>query len=178
MLFRSSDSDEEHIRNLRQVFKILKDNHLYLNPDKSEFDTDEVKFLGHIVGHRQIRADPKKIEAIDKWPRPTNVKQLQSILRMGNWLQCFVKGYSKIVRLLTQLTRKADWMWMDEQENAFLELKECLMHPPILTIANATDLFRVEADSSDFTTSGVLMQKQEGQWKIIAYRSEALSEAE
>ena len=40
------------------------------------------------------------------------------------------------------------------------------------------DLFRVEANSSDFATSGVLMQKQEGKWKVVAYQLEALSEAE
>ena len=89
-----------------------------------------------------------------------------------------MKRYSSIVKPLTSLTGKAEWRWEDEQRAAFEELKDRLTNPPVLAIPNDEDPFRVEADASDFATGGVLLQQQEGIWKVIAYWSEALSAAE
>ena len=36
----------------------------------------------------------------------------------------------------------------------------------------------MEADASDFASGGVLRQKQQGKWRVIAYRSSAFSDAE
>ncbi|KAL5501130.1 hypothetical protein ACEPAH_9517 [Sanghuangporus vaninii] len=104
--------------------------------------------------------DPKKTIAVQEWPIPKNVHELQQFLGLGNWLCCFVEGYSLIIKPLTSLTGKAEW------------------NPPVLAIPNNDDPFRVEADASDFATGGVLLQKQEGKWKVIAYRSSTLLDAE
>ena len=173
-----SDDLEEHRRRIQQVFEILRTNHLFLKPQKCEFEVNRVKYLGHIIGNGEVRMDPKKTQAVKEWPAPQNVKELQQFLGLGNWLRRFVKGYSAIVKPLTSLTGKAEWKWEAEQQAAFEELKEKLTSPPVLAIPNEKDPFRVEADASDFATGGVLLQQQEGVWRIIAYRSEALSEAE
>lgn len=73
---------------------------------------------------------------------------------------------------------KAEWVWGKEQQDAFNNLKEHLCNPPILVIPNETGAFRVEADSSNYATGGVLLQEQDGKWKPVAYQSEALSPAE
>ncbi|KAL5497679.1 hypothetical protein ACEPAH_2610 [Sanghuangporus vaninii] len=122
--------------------------------------------------------DPKKMIAVQEWPIPKNVHEVQQFLGLGNWLRRFVEGYSLVVKPLTSLTGKAEWRWGEEQQKAFEELKERLSSPPVLTIPNNDDPFRVEADASDFATGGVLLQKQEGKWKVIAYRSSTLLDAE
>lgn len=48
----------------------------------------------------------------------------------------------------------------------------------MLAIPNDVNLFRVEANSSGFVTGGVLLQQQEGKWRVIAYRSSSLTSAE
>ena len=47
-----------------------------------------------------------KVKAILKWPEPRNVKETQSFLELANYYRKFIKGYSKIAELLTNLTKK------------------------------------------------------------------------
>ncbi|KAL5485545.1 hypothetical protein ACEPAI_8188 [Sanghuangporus weigelae] len=105
--------------------------------------------------------DPKKTVAVQEWPVPKNVHELQQFLGLGNWLCRFVKDYSLVVKPLTSLTGK-----------------DQLSSPPVLAIPNNDDPFHVEADASDFATGGVLLQKQDGKWKVIAYRSSTFLDTE
>ncbi|KAL5524962.1 hypothetical protein ACEPAF_8831 [Sanghuangporus sanghuang] len=68
--------------------------------------------------------------------------------------------------------------WSEVEQAAFEELKCRLSSPPMLAIPNNEDPFRVEADASDFATGGVLLQKQDSKWKVIAYQLSAFLEAE
>ncbi|KAL5524985.1 hypothetical protein ACEPAF_8854 [Sanghuangporus sanghuang] len=122
--------------------------------------------------------DPKKTAAVQDWPVPRNVHKLQQFLGLGNWLQHFVKDYSSVVKPLTTLMGKVEWKWGEDEQAAFEELKRHLSSPPMLAIPNNEDPFRVEADASDFVTGGVLLQKQDSKWKVIAYRSSTFLEAE
>lgn len=60
----------------------------------------------------------------------------------------------------------------------FVELKHRLCNPPVLAIPNDEDPFRIETDTSDYVTGEVLLQKQEGLWRVIAYWSSTLYDAE
>jgi hypothetical protein len=51
----------------------LRENRLYAKLDKYEFWLKEVVFLGHVISAKGIFIDPKKVEAMLKWERPTNV---------------------------------------------------------------------------------------------------------
>ena len=58
------------------------------------------------------------------------------------------------------------------------ELKRQLSSQLVLAILNEYDLFRVEADSSNYALSTVLSQKQNGIWQLIAFRSQSLNPTE
>ncbi|KAL5482963.1 hypothetical protein ACEPAI_9558 [Sanghuangporus weigelae] len=75
-------------------------------------------------------------------------------------------------------TGKVEWKWGEEEQRAFEELKDRLSSPPVLAILNNDDPFRVEADASDYATGGVLLQKQDSKWKVIAYRLSTFLDAE
>ena len=64
---------------------------------------DQVAFLGH-VSKDGIQVDPKKIEAIIDWPRPTIVIEVRSFLGLAGYYRRFVKDFSKITAPLTRLT--------------------------------------------------------------------------
>ena len=59
-----SRTREAHRQIVRQVFQILCDNRLFLKPQKCEFETTSVKYLGHIIGNGEVRMDPKKAVAV------------------------------------------------------------------------------------------------------------------
>ena len=44
----------EHQQITRQVLQILRENKLSLKPEKCKFETTETKYLGMIIGNRQI----------------------------------------------------------------------------------------------------------------------------
>jgi len=59
-----SRSKKEHENHLRIVFKLIKENHLYANIDKSSFFQSEIENLRHIFFLDGIRVNPQKIETI------------------------------------------------------------------------------------------------------------------
>ena len=51
-----------------RVLQILKDNDLFLKPEKCVFETQQVEFLGMIVTPNQLHMDPAKLSGIQTWP--------------------------------------------------------------------------------------------------------------
>ncbi|KAL3533570.1 hypothetical protein ACH5RR_007091 [Cinchona calisaya] len=81
---------EEHIQHLRRVFRVLKENQLFVKKEKCAFAEQEVPFLGHIVGGGQIMMDVSKIQAIVEWKPSTKVTELRSFLGLTNYYRKFV----------------------------------------------------------------------------------------
>ena len=99
-----SRSEEEHAMHLRYVLQTLREHQLYAKFLKCEFWLDQVAFLGHVVSKDDIQVDPKKIEAIIDWPRPTIVIEVRSFLGLTSGYRRFVKDLPKIAVPLTRLT--------------------------------------------------------------------------
>ena len=72
-----SRTPEEHIAQLEAVFKKISDAGLKLKPSKCEFFKKRIHYLGQIVSNNGIETDPKKIEAIVKWPGPCTVHEVE-----------------------------------------------------------------------------------------------------
>lgn len=69
--------------------------------------------------------DPENFKSIQQWSTPKTVKTIQSFLGFGNFYRRFMKRYSETVNPLTKLTKKDEtFKWEDEQEKAFITLKE------------------------------------------------------
>ena len=61
---------------------------------------------------------------------------------------------------MNMLTRKdMKWQWGKEQQKAFDELKGIFMTRPVLAALDLDKEFRVEADTLNYTTGGVLLMK-------------------
>jgi len=53
---------EEMVKNLREVFLLLRKANLKLNPKKCVFFKRKVKYLGYLISGKGISTDPEKIE--------------------------------------------------------------------------------------------------------------------
>ena len=80
-----SRSEEEYLNHLRQVFEVLREHQLYAKDSKCEFLKTEIHYLGHIISNEGIRMDPKKVDAILKWPHPRNLQELQMFLGLAGF---------------------------------------------------------------------------------------------
>ncbi len=129
-----SKTKEEHQRITREVLKVLRKNKLFLKVEKCEFETLEMEYLRVIISEGSIHMDLVKIEGIAKWPVPTKKVQLQSFLGFTNFYQRFIRGYSKVVKPMTQLTGNDPWKWGKAQQDAFKELKRLLAEEVVLAI--------------------------------------------
>ena len=65
-----------------------------------------MSFLGHVISKEGVQVDPKKVEAVSNWPRPTNVTEIRSFLGMAGYYRRFVKDFSRISAPPTRLIRK------------------------------------------------------------------------
>ncbi len=119
------------------------------------------------------------MRAILDWPRPKNKKEVQQFLGFVNFYQQFVKGFAKIVKALTRLMGKEEWMWTILQEEAFMGLKARIGEEVVLAIPVDKGQYWVETDASDFAMGAVLSQQQEdGIWRPVAFISKLLNLAE
>jgi hypothetical protein len=109
---------------------------------KCHFGKIELHYFEHVVGKEGIKVDPKKIETVAKWHRPLEVGQLRSLLGLCNYFCRFIHGYSTIVVPLTSLTRSTvKYIWTDECEGAFENVKYALTHAPVLTLPKLGEPF-------------------------------------
>ena len=98
---------------------------MYPKLDKCEFWLKKVVFLGHVILAEGIFVDPRKVEVVLKWERPTNMTEIQSFLGLTGYYQRFVKGFSTIASPLTRLTHKeVKFILSEECEGNFQQTKE------------------------------------------------------
>ena len=75
--------------------------------------------------------------------------------------------------------KKKKWRQEKEQEKAFEKLKEVFITKPVLATPDLNKEMKVEADTSDCATGGVLLTKCEnGKWRLVAFISKSLNATE
>ena len=89
MLVKSKEASD-HIKHLGDMFKILRKYRIKLNPQKCVFVVESGEFIGFIVNHRGIEANPAKIQALLEMKSSTCVKQVQSLTGRITTLNRFV----------------------------------------------------------------------------------------
>lgn len=174
-IFLYAESKEK----LRKITK-LAEKRLFgagftLNKNKCEYEKKRVKFLGHIFSASGYEADPDKIEAINKLKVPTNVKELQRLLGMVTYLSKFIKNLSDITEPLRKLLVKdVAWFWDNEQQEAFVKIKQALTTTPVLGYYDVNEEVKLSVDASSTALGACLLQNG----KPIAYATRALTKAE
>ena len=133
---------KEHVEHLRKVFKILRQNELYVKKEKCSFAKEEVSFLGHRIRDGKLMMDDSKVKAIQEWDPPTKVPQLRSFLGLVNYYRRFIKGYSARAAPLTDLLKKNKaWEWDERCQQAFEDLKRVVTEEPVLALPDHTKVF-------------------------------------
>ena len=90
-----------------------------------------------------------KVQAIQDWPTPASLKQVQSFLGFANFYWRFVPEFSRLARPLTSLTQKNQpWVWGEQQQAAFDAIKSAISREAVLAHPDDSKPYFLETDAS------------------------------
>ena len=116
-----SKTPHEHISHICMVFEKLRTANLSMKKSKCNFFSKEIQYLCHILSATDIQPLPSKTHAIQHMKPPTMPKQVRAFLGLVGYYRKFIKGFAKIAKQLTLLTRQqVKFEWTPEHQAAFV----------------------------------------------------------
>ena len=176
MLVKSKE-EEDHLDDLRETFNTLRQYNMKLNPSKCAFGVSLGKFLNFMVSQRGIEANPEKVKAILEMSSPKTVKEVQSLTGRVAALNRFIsKATDKCLPFFKTL--KQAFVWTEECETVFQELKCYLINPPLLSPSKeGEDLFLYPTISITAVSAALIKEENKIQFPMY-YISQAFQGAE
>jgi hypothetical protein len=88
-----SKSTDEHMKHLREVLGRLQAAGFTLNREKVSLGVREINYLGHVLSWRGIKILPDRIQAIQQYPPPRNLRALRRFIGMVGFYSRFIPDY-------------------------------------------------------------------------------------
>ena len=98
-----SKNEEENVKHLAAVLRLLREHQLYVNLSKCSFFQSEVHYLEHVVSKEGIAVDLENIRAFMEWVAPKNVDEVRYFMGLASYYQRFIKNFSQISYPITSL---------------------------------------------------------------------------
>lgn len=180
ILLWSEDGDwKHHFQLLSKVFQRLAEVGITVNLAKSRFAQKRVKYLGHMIDNFGVRPDPGKVAAVLNFPVPKSVFNIRQFVGLAGWMRKFVNNFSVIAKpLYERMKKNSPFIWGDEEEVAFVTLKQLLCKEPVLRCPDFELPFKVYSDACSFGTGAILTQIFDDGEHVIAYTSRKLKTRE
>ena len=158
-----SDKEEataNHDVNLRMFLQRARERGLKLNLEKVKLRLTSVPFIGHLLTDKGLAPDPNKVTAIMNMPTPTNVKSLQQLLGMVQYLSKFLPQLSTITEPLCQLGhRDTEWKWSTIHDSAVHKVKDLICKAPVLRYFDPAIELTLQCDASESGLGYALLQQ-------------------
>ena len=112
-----SKTTADHVAHLADTFAILRRYRMKLNPLKCASGVASRKFLGFMVNHRGIEANPEKINALIDMRSPRKTKEVQSLTGRVATLSRFIsRATDKCLPFFDSLKGNKRFLWDDKCE--------------------------------------------------------------
>ena len=165
-------SRQEHEKTLFDVLSKLEKTGYRASKRKSDFFLKQTKGLGHEIDESGIKPNEEKVEAIQKLKSPNNAK-LKLFLGAIQYSAKFLSKLSEKTERLRKLLKKNEpWIWGEEQENDFKQIKQMLTEKPRLAHYAKDKDIMVTTDASK-TGLGITLWQKQDDWELkpIAFGS-------
>jgi len=174
--------EDKHLRDLDMLLGRLHAFDCRLSASKCKFFHKKIEFLGHLVSKDGLEADPKKVAAVeaitvDRMKKP---KDLKVFLHTVGYMRKFIKNFAARAAPMSKYLKKGAKMKPalendEEARKAFLDLRACLLTPPILAHPDWSKPFEVHCDGSKQGLGAALIQRGDGgEARVVMYASRTL----
>ena len=148
-----SATQNQHLQDLDLIFARILDSNIKLNPEKAEFMTGKVKYLGMLIEGDTFSIAARKIEAITSLPTPKTKKELISQFALLQYYKKFIPAFSDIAKPLQALLKgKTTFKWTTSCDEA---------HDKQLSPAKSPIIYRQQNTRSTYTLMPPVTQQQE-----------------
>lgn len=177
-LLIATETLDENVQQLENVFEILQKNGLTINLDKCHFFKASIDFLGYNISADGVKPGSKKLKAIEGYPVPQNAHQVRQFLGLINYFRKFIKNCAILSRPLTNLLKKdSKWEWGNSEFQAFSSLKKELLENAVLNIFNPKLPIILYSDASRDGVACILTQiTDEGEKPVHFYSRQTTNE--
>ncbi len=149
---------------MRQVLQALQDNGLVIHTEKCVWGVQELGYLGYKISAAGVLPLPSHVAAIQEFPRPSIIKELQAFLGMVNFYMRFLPSIAHTLRPLTDALRGgrkgADRLeWSAAMDAAFAGAKQSLLTATHLAHPTVGAELSVVVDASATHVGACLQQR-------------------
>ena len=170
-----SDTKDQHIKHVQMVLEALKQKNLKIKAEKCRFHVKEITFLGFVIIPGNIQMETTKVDSIQTWPAPKNIKDLQKLLGFMGFYQNMIPRYAEWTSSMTDLLQKNKKIeWGPDQESGLAKLKKHFATNKPLAMHDPEKQTELQTDVSDRTIKAMVFQ----QGKPLDYYSKKLTPAE
>ena len=132
-----------------------------LKVNKCEFGMTTLYMLGHVADQYGVHPNPEKVKAIKEFPRPKDVKSLQSFIGLCSYIIFIhiklIQNFANLARPLTTMTKAtASFVWEEEQETSMQLLKQALIDSVVLSHPDYSYPMEIHPDASSYGIGAVL----------------------
>ncbi len=150
---------KKHKWHVRLILNRLWKIDLQIDINKCKFHVQKIIFLELLMSIEELKMNSWKIQAVIEWSTFNNLTQIQFFIDFCNFYQHFIKNFSKIVRLIIQLTqKKIIFEWNEICQTTLNHMKRCMIKTSILRHFDQTHKTILEINSFNYVNDEVLSQ--------------------
>ena len=177
----ASQSPQEHITHLFQRLRVFG---LVINLEKCTFNVSEIEFLGHTVSSCGALPLQSNVEAVQKFPEPATIKEMQVFLGIVNFYRRFIPNAAHALLPLTDCLKGSKpaslpVSWSPAISRAFMEAKASLISSTWLQHPDPAAKLALHVDAGGSRVGAVLQQQaaDSSEWAPLGFFSKKLSSA-
>ncbi|KAE8218492.1 hypothetical protein CF319_g7649 [Tilletia indica] len=178
----ATDTMEEHLAALKQLFESAEAVGLKFSPAKCTFAVPSLVLLGRKVSGAGVAIWKDRAQAVENLPRPTTLQELYHTLGLFGYYRAFIPRFAALASPLTGLLKgwryecadgqsrlvntegktvtasKVPISWDIEQQTSFEALKLAITQPPVLAHPDPTKPYILYTDASKEALGAILHQ--------------------
>lgn len=170
-----SENFDQHMMHLKLVLQKILNHGLKINWEKSMFGYKTIEFLGYKISSSKIYLTEEVKQKALKLKKPSNIKELRSIIGFISFFKKFIANYANLISPLLECLKKNKFIIGEKEIDALENIKKVINKVNYLAMPKLKERFYLYTDASNGCIGAVLCQRNnEGNMIPIFFLSRKL----